>query len=104
MFCQYLYIGSGGSKRKAAKAATERNAKKSRADSESESSEQPDEDSEFELDESDEESEHSDSDVEADDYNPFGGSDTEDPWCRTKKNGRASKGEYYFPSLFICNV
>lgn len=37
-------------------------------------------------------SEPSDSeDPEADDYNPFGGSDNEDPWCRSEKNGR-SKG------------
>ena len=85
-------LGSSG-KRKAAKAANERNAKKSRAESDSESSEQQEEDSDFELDDSDEQSdEQSDSDVEADDYNPFGGSDTEDPWCRTKKNGR-SKGK-----------
>lgn len=56
--------------------------------SESESSDH-EPDSDFELEDSDEESEPSDSeDLEADDYNPFGGSDNEDPWCRSSKNGR----------------
>ena len=33
----------------------------------------------------------SDSDGEADDYNPFGGSDNEDPWCRSNKKAEKSK-------------
>ena len=89
---QFLFSGSGGSKRKADYAAPEKNAKRARADSESESSEQSDEDSEFELDDSDEESEQTDTEDETDDdCNSLGGSDTEDSWCRTRKDARANK-------------
>lgn len=93
--------GGGGNKRKAAREAAERTKKKVKAAADSGSSDnddQADADSDFEVDESDEndtdeddeEEEPSDSeDLEADDYNPFGGSDNEDPWCRSNKNGRS---------------
>ncbi|KAK4029142.1 protein strawberry notch [Daphnia magna] len=78
--------GTSGSKRKAARPVAERSKKKIRT-SDSESSEQ---EQESDLDVDDSSSEPSDSeDPEADDYNPFGGSDNEDPWCRSEKNGRS---------------
>lgn len=85
-----LKLGSSGVKRKAARNAVDRTLKKTRTDSSSEEVDSSDHepDSDFELDDSEDESEQSDSeDVEADDYNPFGGSDNEDPWCRSSKNG-----------------
>nr|CAH0110931.1 unnamed protein product [Daphnia galeata] len=77
---------TSGTKRKAAREAVERTKKKVRTSDSDSSDHEPD--SDFELDDST--SEHSDSeDLEADDYNPFGGSDNEDPWCRSNKNGRS---------------
>jgi len=95
--------GTSSGKRKAAQEAAERTKKRPRAvnmDSDEELSEEVNEDevedSDFEVDDDDDESEDesgdNSEDLEADDYNPFGGgdSDTEDPWCRSSKNSGKS--------------
>ena len=95
-----LFSGTSGTKRKAAREAVERTKKKVRTSDSDSSDHEPD--SDFELDDST--SEHSDSeDLEADDYNPFGGSDNEDPWCRSNKNGR-SKGNFIFETSFLVHI
>lgn len=90
--------GASASKRKAAIEASARNKKKARTVPVASDSESGHEaaDSDFEVnadsddDDDDDDDDLSDSDVDADDYNPFGGSDNEDPWCRTnKKNDKA---------------
>ena len=96
------YDETSGGKRKATREAAERGKKRSRAaaaatvDSDMSDEDDTKGDSDFLVEDSDEsvEEEQSDSDdIEADDYNPFGGSDTEDPWCRSNKNGRPSKAK-----------
>jgi hypothetical protein len=95
-----LFSGTSGTKRKAAREAVERTKKKVRTSDSDSSDHEPD--SDFELDDST--SEHSDSeDLEADDYNPFGGSDNEDPWCRSNKNGR-SKGNFILETSFLVHI
>ena len=81
--------GTSGRKRKAVREVTKRDMKKTRPELvvESEESSDHEADSDFELDDSDK-SDQSDSD-EVDDYNPFGGSDNEDHWCRSNQGGRA---------------
>jgi len=83
-----IFKGTSGNKRRPTRDAAERGSKMMRLDvSDSESSEH-EADSDFEAEESDD-SDQSASDEDADDYNPFGGSDNEDPWCRSSKTSRA---------------
>lgn len=79
--------GTSGNKRRPARDAAERGSKIMRLDASDSESSEHEVDSDFEVEDSDD-SEQSGSDEDADDYNPFGGSDNEDPWCRSNKSSR----------------
>ena len=82
-----VFKGTSGNKRRPARDAAERGSKIMRLDASDSESSDHEVDSDFEVEDSDD-SEQSGSDEDADDYNPFGGSDNEDPWCRSNKSSR----------------